>query len=261
LRSVLRGVLSLNKGYSFRRATERAVDSFADLRWGPDRSGFRRLLHPNGICLTGLWEITEDSIYSGYFSQGSQALILGRYSTCCSKTRRGQSRSLSLVGKLYPTTNADETRFLHPAHFITQEDIGGDTTGYINDAQLLNAPNTTVWRRGLGFLILLITGAVFNLVDKKPTIRQLYQIAELGQNDKVTTRTPTFMRLLVTPGQPKIEGQQLDFRDEIMAQMYDRGDPAPRRVLTFDIEVTDEGKTHGLPIIQGVASHRQNHVR
>jgi hypothetical protein len=37
----------------------------------------------------------------------------------------------------------------------------------------------------------------------------------------------------------------LDFRDEIMAQIYDRGDPAPTRSLTFQVEVTDEGSTQG----------------
>jgi len=51
------------------------------------------------------------------------------------------------------------------------------------------------------------------------------------------------MRLLVDPGQPRILGEALDFRDEIMAQIYDRGDPVPKRTLTFDIEVTDEGST------------------
>ena len=33
-----------------------------------------------------------------------------------------------------------------------------------------------------------------------------------------------------------------------LAQIYDAGDPAPKRKLTFDIDVTDEGETHGLPI-------------
>ena len=50
--------------------------------------GFRRLLHPNGICFTGTSKITEDTHYSGYFRKGSQACY-GRYSTCCSETRRG----------------------------------------------------------------------------------------------------------------------------------------------------------------------------
>ena len=75
LSSVLRGILPHAKPYLFRQATERAVDSHADLRWGPDGKGFRRLLHPNGVCLTGLWEITEETEYSGYFRKGSRALV------------------------------------------------------------------------------------------------------------------------------------------------------------------------------------------
>ena len=102
LSSLLYGILPFGPPYVFRQATERAVDSAADLRWGPDRKGFRRLVHPNGICLTGLWQITEDTGYSGYFRNGSRALIVGRYSTCCRETRRGHVRSLSLVGKLFP---------------------------------------------------------------------------------------------------------------------------------------------------------------
>ena len=53
------------------------------------------------------------------------------------------------------------------------------------------------------------------------------------------------MRLSVSPAHPRIEGGDLDFRDEIMAQIFDRGDPVPRRKLTFNIEVTDEGSKHG----------------
>ena len=41
LRSVLRGILPRGKPYLFRQATERAVDSHADLRWGPNGKGFR----------------------------------------------------------------------------------------------------------------------------------------------------------------------------------------------------------------------------
>src|SRR6266511_6295315 len=108
LPSVLRGILPLGRPHLFRKAVECAVDSVADLRWGPDRKGYRRLLHPNGICLSGLWEVTEPTDYSGYFSQGSKALVLGRYSTCCRETRRGYLRSLALVGKLYPTIDQDD---------------------------------------------------------------------------------------------------------------------------------------------------------
>ena len=120
LSSLLTGILPFGPPYAFRQATERAVDSAADLRWGPDRKGFRRLVHPNGICLTGLWQITQDSGYSGYFRNGSRALIVGRYSTCCRETRRGHVRSLSLVGKLFPTADPGHVAPLRTASFMTQ---------------------------------------------------------------------------------------------------------------------------------------------
>jgi hypothetical protein len=181
LSSLLYGILPGGPPYLFRQATERAVDSAADLRWGPDRKGFRRLVHPNGICLTGLWQITQDTGYSGYFRNGSRALVVGRYSTCCRETRRGHVRSLSLVGKLFPTTDPDHVAPLRTASFITQQDIGGDYTDYINDVELLNAPDTTALRRGLGMPILMVFGVMLRVVDNKPTIRQLYQVAELGK--------------------------------------------------------------------------------
>jgi hypothetical protein len=245
LGSVLRGILPFGARYLFREATERTVDSGADLRWGPDGKGFRRLLHPNGVCLTGHWGITESTEYSGYFAKGSDALAVCRYSTCCAETRRGHSRSLSLVGKLFPTTDPEHRAPLRTANFFTQQDIGGDTTDFINDAELRNAPDTTASRRGGGVPILLVTGIVFQNVDKQPSIRQLYQIAELGKPKAQPTRAPEFMRMLVSPDQPRIAGDGIDFRDEVMAQIFDKGNPKPKRALTFNIEVTDEGSTHG----------------
>jgi hypothetical protein len=252
LRSVLKGVLPFGKRYLFQQAVARTVDSHADLRWGVDGKGFRRLLHPNGVCLTGRWQITEETEYSGYFRKGSEALLIGRYSTCCTETRRGRTRSLALVGKLFPTTDPNHTEPLRTASFFTQQDIGGDHTDYINDAELRNAPNVHAARRAGGVPILLITGLVFQRVDKEPAQRQLYQIAELGKAANEPTRAPRFMRLLVATDQPKIEGDGLDFRDEVMAQIFDRGDATPKRTLRFDIEVTDEGSTHGPGVYQNV---------
>jgi hypothetical protein len=250
LLDVLRGVPPFAPPYFFRQAVARAVDAHTDLRWGTARKGFRRIIHPNGICLTGLWEISEETPYSGYFRSGSRALAIGRYSTCCSETRRSRTRSLSLVGKLFPTTDPEHSEPLRTANFITQQDLGGDRTDYINDAELRNAPDTTSWRRGFGVPILLVESILFGKTDKQPTQRQLYQIAELGKSAGEATRTPAFMRLLVDAAQLRIPGEALDFRDEIMAQIYDRGDPAPKRVLTFHIEVTDEGSTYGPTFFQ-----------
>lgn len=245
LRSLLGGLLPGGQPYHFLAAARRTVDSGADLRWGAGREGARRLLHPNGICLTGLWEIDADTPYSGYFRKGSRALIVARYSTCCANTRRGQVRSLSLVGKLFPTTDPNHAEPLRTANFFTQQDIAGDYSDYINDAETRNAADVTGPRRGAGVFGLLVTGIVLDIADAQNTIRQLYAIAELGKPADKPTRAPQFMRLLVDPEQPRISGDALDFRDEIMAQIYDRGDPTPKRKLRFRIEVSDDGEKHG----------------
>jgi hypothetical protein len=239
----LKGILPFAGPYIFRQAVDRAVDSHADLRWGKDGAGFLRLLHPNGICLTGFWEITEPNPYSGYFRKGSKALAIGRYSTCCTETRRGYSRSLSLVGKLYPTTDPEHPEPLWTANFITQQDLGGDFTEHLNDVETRNAPDVRAWRRGLGFPILALEGLVFGRADTESTIRQLYEIAELGKPENEPTRTPNYMRLKIAAGHPRSD--HADFRDEIMAFIYDRGDPNPKRKLVFDIDVTDEASQHG----------------
>jgi hypothetical protein len=247
MRTVFGRLLERHWNHRFERASERAVDSSADLRWGPDRKGFKRLLHPNGVCLTGRWRITEDTPYSGYFARGSEALVVARYSSGASGNHRGEVRSLALVGKLFPTTDPDHAAPLRPANFITQEDIGGARTASINAAVLRNAPDVTVFRRGPAGTLLIKVASVFRRADQEPTIRQVYPIAELGKPAHEPTRAPAFMQLLVAPGHPVIPGANLDYRDEIMAQLFDAGDPVPRRTLTFTINVTDEGTTHGTP--------------
>jgi hypothetical protein len=238
------------RAYPFGQAAQRTVDSRADLRWGPDRKGVRRLLHPNGVCLTGTWEITEATDYTGYFRLGSKGLVIARYSVggC---PRRGRPRSLALVGKIYPTTDPESPNRVCPAGFITQEDFGGSGVEYINDAELRNAPDTHAWRRGLAvFAMLTVTGLVFDMTDTNPTFRQLYEIAELGKPAAERTRAPEFLRLLVDADQPRIVGDGLDFRDEILGQIYDGGDQTPRRRLVFHIETSDTGLTRGPAFFQ-----------
>jgi hypothetical protein len=245
IKSVFGGLLSHGRPPRLERASERSLDSGADLRWGPDRKGFTRLLHPTGVCLVGRWQITEDTPYSGYFARGRTALVVARYSSGAGGTRRGRIRSLALVGKLFPTVDPDDPMPRRTANFITQEDIGGARSESINAAELRNAPDVTVFRRGPAGMLLIKVAAVFRRVDRQATIRQLYPIAELGKPAGEPTRAPEFMRLLVAPEQPVIPGADLDVRDEVMAQIFDRGDPAPKRTLTFTIEVTDDGNTSG----------------
>jgi hypothetical protein len=242
---LIKGMLPGGGTWQFLAAARRVLATDSDLRWGPHGKGYQRLLHTNSIIMTGRWEITEDTPYSGYFHNGSRGLIIARYSTCCTETRRGNMRSLSMIGRIYPTTDPNHPEPLPTACFMSQEDIGGEVTANINDAKLRNAPNTTVSRRGSGMPILMLSGIVFTKAEKQPTIRQVYQIAELEKPPAEATRAPEFMQLTVAAGQPVIAGDNLDFRDEIMAHIYDPGDPAPKRKLVFDIETSDTGTTHG----------------
>jgi hypothetical protein len=243
--SVMGGLAAVGIRGQFQRDSERTLDSSVDLRWGANGKGFKRLVHPNGVCLTGRWSIDQPTEYTGYFATGSTALMVARYSPCCTETLRGQMRSLSLVGKLFPTTDPDHLEPLPTANFMTQDDLGGSKTEFINDLELRNAPDTTLTNRGTGAALLTMVGIVFRRVDSQPSIRQLYPIAELGKPAGQPTRAPQFMRLLVDPRQPRIPGARIDVRDEIMAQIFDKGDPVPKRTLTFAIDVTDEGETTG----------------
>jgi hypothetical protein len=242
LYSVLRGIIPGGKPYAFFSAQRRTLASHADLRGGADGKGYRRLLHPNGICLKGTWNIDAATStaepFTGVFAPGSHALIIGRYSTCCTETRSGHNRSLSLVGKVYNTN--DENQVLVPANFFTQEDFGGTRSSSIKDVILCNAPNTTPWRRGLGLPVFIVTFFSFLFSDKRPTVRQLYQLAELGKPAGAKTRTPRYMRLILSS---KIAGgNNLDFRDQILAHFAGSGTNGAAPTLEFDIEVADDAR-------------------
>ena len=245
IRNAWRGLLfGENK---FRQASARSVDSRADLRWGPDGKGWRRIIAPNGICVLGTWEITVDNPYTGYFRKGSKGLTIGRFSSDGNETKRGQRRSISLGMKIYPTTDPEHPTPLIPASLIVQEDLGGMRTDYMNDAELVNAPSVHAYRRGIYFLIMLRAGPIFQNLDKVGDSRQNYEVAELGKPADQPTNAPDHMLFKMTPGQPRIEGRHLDFRDEIYGHMFKPGDSTPTGAMEFDISVSSNGRRTGIP--------------
>jgi len=188
IRNAWRGLFSGEN--KFRQASARSMDSQADLRWGPDGKGWRRIIAPNGICVLGTWEITEHSQYTGYYARGSKGLTIGRFSSDGNETKRGQRRSFSLGMKIYPTTDPEHPTPLIPASVIVQEDLGGMRTAYINDAELVNTPSVHAYRRGIYFLIMLRAGPIFQRLDKVANARQVYQPAELAKDPAVPDSAP-----------------------------------------------------------------------
>ena len=171
---------------------------------------------------------------------GSAALIVGRYSTCCTETRRGDMRSLSLVGKLFPTTDPEHAdaaadRELHDAgghrrrqHRQHQRRRTAQCARHDGHAAALAVP------------ILLAVGWCSARRSSSPASVSSTDRRARQAGGRADARARVHAALVVAPGS-RIPGADLDFRDEMMAQIFDPGDPVPKRTLTFDIEVTDEG--------------------
>ncbi len=230
-----------------RQASARVLDSRADLRWGADRKGYRRIIAPNGICVLGSWEITEETPYSGYFKKGARGLAIARFSSDGNETRRGERRSISIGLKIYPTMDPEHPTPLVPASIIAQEDLGGMKTDFLNDVELRNAPNVTASRRGIFLLIIVHAGMIFQDVDKVADSRQVYEVAELGKPEGEPTKSPQHLLMKMAEGQQRIEGHKLDFRDEIYRHIFKDGDDTPTGSIDFDISVSDNGKKSGAP--------------
>lgn len=243
LASIARGLFRLWGEFAMLKAARRTLKSRADLRWGSDGKGFRRLVHPMGICLVGEWKIDNEwseTAYTGYFAPGKVGRVLARYSLGGNDPRNGRNRSLGLVGKIFPIhdyPDGDTPR----ANFITQEDLGGAFTNSIIDVDLTNSPPVTLLKRGSGVFAFLVVILALIRADQEPSERQLYEVAELEKPPNVPASCPRFMRLKVIDA-PPVELNELDFRDEILGLMYNPADTIPRRDLIFKIEVSDKGR-------------------
>lgn len=249
--ALLRGLLPFGKPFGFLQAARRTVRSSADLRWGSDEKGFRRLLHPMGICLAGKWEIDAappGTAYSGYFAPGASGRIIARYSTGGSNPFAGGYRSLSLVGKIYPPEDSGDYPPGAPANFFTQEDLGGNRTNSIREGLMTNSPPVSPWNKGKDLFQLFFIGLILTIADKRNSERQLYEIAELGKPAGHPTSCPRFMRLSVADETRPLGREGTDFREEILDIMYDRGNPQSQHPLIFNIDVSDAGKKHGAGI-------------
>lgn len=230
----------------FRQASARSIDSRADLRWGPDGKGWRRIIAPNGICVLGTWEITEDNPYTGYYTKGSKGIAIGRFSSDGNETKRGQRRSISLGLKVYPTTDPEHVEPLVPASLIVQENLGGMWTDYMNDAELVNAPSVHAHRRGIYILIMIRAAIIFPQLDKVGDSRQVFEMAELGKPPEVNTNAPEHLLIKMAPDQRRMEGRELDFRDEIYGHIFNPGDAEPSGAMEFDISVSSYGRRLGI---------------
>ena len=202
---------------------------------------FDKLLHPNGVCLKGVWRITESTPYSGYFAQGSEALFIGRASTALTETRAGHYRAFGLAGKLFPTMDPSER--VPTANFFTIEDLGGTLTDHFLDAGNTNDIIHITVRPSSVFngVLALVVANAFMRADRtfdvtQTLIRQLYPISTIGVSSPDDARTPTWMMITGAANVARVDAE--DFRDELDIAGYPGG-------LSFEIWLADRGTRLG----------------
>ncbi len=186
-----------------------------------------KVVHPNGICFGGTWNIDQGTVYTGAFRTGTQFLFIGRASAALSETRRGSPRAFGFAGKVFPTL--DPNTPVNTASFFTVDMLAGRNADHFTDVSLTNEPET-----GFRWDILNLafqTFVAFSKADANPGFRPLNVLAEAGELTSTAPRIPHWMKLSPSAGTPKIE--ELDFRNELnIAQHYPNG-------LRYDISVSD----------------------
>ncbi|MEH1852903.1 MAG: hypothetical protein V7L11_14840 [Nostoc sp.] len=201
------------------------------------RPHYDKLIHANGVCYSGLWKITEDSPYTGYFTKGSEGLVFARLSVAGAGIKRGDRRALGLAGKVYPTLNPHEK--VKPGNFVTVDYLTGIKTKHITDTELTNFPDV-----GPDIGAKLVNRVIFRLVDKRPGFRQVFPISTLGVEPGSKVVTPDLFMLKVAEGTPKIDAE--DFRDELRLEKY----PNNTLVYTINVKNFDEKEWTQLGVIE-----------
>jgi hypothetical protein len=205
-------------------------------------------VHANGICMLGRWTITEPSPFTGYFRQGSTGAVIMRASVANGWTRRGEYRFFAMAGKIFPTTDPNETA--RSANWFT---LASPANGFANrflDVDLTNdvfyVPLPILRIPGFRALVTAFQTATvvpnvitsFVRADRafaNPTrilARQLYPVAELGESDRSSARSPQWMRIDAPRSVRRVNA--IDFRDELRVQNYPQG-------LQFRVSVADVG--------------------
>lgn len=201
-------------GENIREAAWRTLDDRSDVL-----PHFQKLVHADGICMAGTWNITAANPYTGYFADGSRGQIIARVSEASGHPEFGDYRAFGFAGKIYPTADAGSSAKYQTANFFTVDDLGGTKTPHFTEQTLTNQPPTTKNSQVLAALDkVLAIGAAFGLADSHIGVRQVYEISELGLAPGARAKTPAFIAISASSDTQKFDA--IDFRDELRLENY-----------------------------------------
>lgn len=203
--------------------TDRAVSTVADTDNLLPR--FTKLLHANGICVKGRWVIDTPSPYTGAFANGTDKAFIGRISVALGKINRGDYRAFGFAGKIFDVgPDAGAVQSYKTANFFTIDDLIGTKTANFHDTELSNEPLVTTSNLAFQSPVVAAIGAAsavaFKMADVSTTIRQLYEISELGLTNPASAVTPKWMHL---KGITRMKNGHPDFRRDLEMANYPNG--------------------------------------
>ena len=189
-----------------RRDSERTLRETADFY-----PRLEKLVHANGICLAGRWQIDTATPYTGYFKQGAEGLWLGRASVSLSETKRGQPRGFAMAGKLFPTL--DPNKAVPTASFFLADVLSGTQREHYLQTAMTNQPK--IGFRWAAIPLMFQVGRAFSALDKQPGYRPVENIAALSAQGIApeVVRAPKF--LMLRPAATNPLNDAVDFRDEL----------------------------------------------
>lgn len=170
-----------------------------------------KLVHANGICFSGRWQIDRATSYTGYFQQGAQALWIGRASVSLSETKRGQPRGFAMAGKIFPTLNPNQV--VPTANFFLADVLSGTQRARFLQTAMTNQPK--IGFRWAAIPLMFQVGRAFAGVDQQAGYRPVENIAALTAQGIAPegVRAPKFLMLRPAASNPLNDA--VDFRDEL----------------------------------------------
>jgi hypothetical protein len=203
-------------------AAKRTISDRADIH-----PYFQKIVHSNGICLIGEWDMTESSPYSGYFARGAKGLFIGRASTAGADTVKGKERAFGFAGKIFPTLDPNEK--VRTANFFTVDNLSGTLEEHFMHTSLTNEPKFTL------DIPLRIVKFQFELADPIATFRPTYPVARLALAPGQSVVSPHWIMIRASQGAQNLNANDADFRDELSSRNYPNG-------MGFDVLASETTK-------------------
>ncbi|MCB0392689.1 MAG: hypothetical protein KDD58_15470 [Bdellovibrionales bacterium] len=180
-----------------------------------------KLLHSNGVCITGEWVMDASSPFTGAFKGGNKSLFIGRISTAMEQTTKGNKRGFGFAGKIFPTLNTHEP--VQTENFFTVDVLmGTETPRYLQTATTNQPEIGFSW--SLMYLGIKIASALTE-ADEDPGFRPVNNLASLNQVGSISS--PKWIKIKPKSGQ--VMNDESDFRMEVFKAMKENNG------LTFEI--------------------------